>query len=92
MMTNEEKDIILLLEEVYDKYVSLKQQHHCDLDEFVNALHILQHLIMIRGVRRDNPEMFPINLKAEVSVDDLGDTKKIEKAISDTLKNALGNE
>lgn len=92
MMTDEEKDIILLLGEVYEKYVSLKQQHYGDLDEFVNALHVLQHLVMIRGVRRDNPEMFPINLKAEVSIDDLSDTKKIEVAISETLRNALGNE
>lgn len=91
-MTNEEKDIILLLGEVYDKYVSLKPQHYSDLDEFVNALHVLQHLVMIRGVRRENPEMFPINLKAEVSIDDLSDTKKIENAISETLKNAFGNE
>ena len=88
-MTNEEKEIVLLLNDVYEKYSSLKQQHHSDMDEFVNALHILQHLI--RGVRRKYPDMFPMNLQANVTIDNINDMSPIEEAISKTIGNALNN-
>lgn len=90
-MTNEEKEIVLLLNDVYEKYSSLQQQHHSDMDEFVNALHILQHLVMIRGIRRRYPDMFPMNLQANVAIDNINDMSPIEEAISKTIGNALNN-
>ena len=91
MMTNEEKEIVLLLNDVYEKYSSLPKQHHSDMDEFVNALHILQHLVMIRGIRRRYPDMFPMNLQANVTIDSINDMSPIEEAISKTIGNALNN-
>ena len=90
-MTDEEKEIVLLLNDVYEKYSSLQQQHHSDMDEFVNALHILQHLVMIRGIRRRYPDMFPMNLQANATIDNINDMSPIEEAISKTIGNALNN-
>ena len=90
-MTTDEKEIVLLLNDVYEKDSSLQQQHHSDMDEFVNALHILQHLVMIRGVRRKYPDMFPMNLQTNVTIDNINDMSPIEEAISKTIGNALNN-
>ena len=89
-MNDEEKELVLLLNDVYDKYMSLPEQHYQDRNEFVNALHVLQHLIMIRSVRRMNPDMFPLNLKVDAKLESLDDMSPIEKAIQETLDNALG--
>lgn len=72
-----------MLNDVYDKYSALSVQHHADMDEFVNALHVIQHLVMIRSVRRKYPDIFPLNLKIDVNVKD---------AIEETLMNAFKNE
>ena len=85
-MTEEEKEILMMLNDVYDKYNALSVQHHADMDEFVNALHVIQHLVMIRSVRRKYPDIFPLNLKA--TVNDLN----INSAIEETLMNAFKNE
>ena len=89
-MNEDEKELVLLLNDVYDKYMSLPEQHYQDRSEFVNALHVLQHLIMIRSVRRMNPDMFPLNLQADAKLESLDDMSPIEKAIQETLDNALG--
>lgn len=88
-MNDAEKDIVLLLNDVYERYSGLPVQHKDDMPEFVNALHVLQHLVMIRGVRREDSEMFPLNLKAEAKMESLDDAGAIERAISETLNNAL---
>lgn len=89
-MTEEEKEILYLLNDVYYKYDSLPEQHHSDKGEFVNALHTLQHLVMIRSVRRRNPDMFPLCLKAEVELKDLDDMTPLKDAVEKTLKKAFG--
>ena len=91
-MNEDEKEIVFLLNEVYAKYSALQVQHHSDMDEFVNALHILQHLVMIRGVRRSYPDIFPLNLKVEAEMKSLGDTESIRRAIQETLDNALNGK
>ena len=88
-MTEDEKELIMMLNDVYEKYVGLPVQHHDDMPEFVNALHILQHLVMIRDVRRMNPDMFPLNLQADATLDSLDDMTPIQKAISETIGNAF---
>ena len=88
-MTEDEKELVMMLNDVYEKYAGLEAQHKDDMDEFVNALHVLQHLVMIRSVRRKYPEMFPLHLKANAEISDLNDMSPIEKAISATLNNAL---
>lgn len=78
-MTEKEKKIIHLLEEIYEEYIDLDFQHKDDLKEFVNALHIIQHLVMIRSVRREYSDLFPIDKKttAVINDDSLKDLFKI---------------
>lgn len=59
-MNQQEIDIIMLLENIYQKFSALEEQHYKDKEEFIQALHVLQHLIMIRGVRREYPDLFPL--------------------------------
>ena len=87
-MTDEEKELILMLNDVYERFASLPVQHHSDMDEFVQALHILQHLVMIRCVRRGNPEMFPLQLTASPD----GGMDTIKDAIMSTIGTALDKE
>ncbi len=91
-MTDDEKEIVLMLNDLYERYIALPEQHSKDKEEFVNALHVIQHLVMVRSVRRRYPEMFPINLKVDAKIDDINDMSPIERAISETLSNALKNE
>lgn len=91
-MTEDEKELILMLNDVYEKYISMPEQHCDDKAEFVRALHVLQHLVMIRSVRRGNPEMFPLHLSTTAHIDSLDDMKPIENAIMETLNNALNNK
>ena len=91
-MTDEEKELVLMLNDVYERFMELPEQHHSDKDEFVNALHVLQHLVMIRSVRRRHPDLFPLNLSAEAELRSLDDAESIGKSIEDALKKALGEK
>ena len=89
-MTDGEKEILFLLNDVYDRFSELPEQHSADMGEFVNALHILQHLVMIRSVRRKYPDIFPVKLKVDVSVDGDGDIDKaIGMAVSQKLDGVM---
>ena len=73
-MTEKEINILYLLEKLYEEYIELEQQHPDDKKEFINALHVLQHLIMIRSVRRKYKDLFPVNnndIAIEQSLSDL---------------------
>ena len=59
MLNDGEIKVIELLSEAWNNFLKLEHQHPCDKEQFCNALHICQHLIMIRDVRRQNPEIFP---------------------------------
>jgi hypothetical protein len=79
-MTEKEQKIIHMLESLYEEYSSLDTQHKDDMKEFINALHILQHLVMIRSVRRKYSDLFPID-KSNVKIineDALGDLLSVE--------------
>lgn len=79
-MTEKEQKIIHMLESLYEEYSSLDTQHKDDMKEFINALHILQHLVMIRSVRRKYSDLFPID-KSNVKIineDVLGDLLSVE--------------
>lgn len=79
-MTEKEQKLIHILELLYEEYSSLDMQHKDDMKEFINALHILQHLIMIRSVRRKHSDLFPIdknNVKI-INQDVLGDLLSVE--------------
>ena len=60
MITPAEKEIIDLLVLAWNKFIRLDEQHPCDKNEFMQGIHQAQQIIMIRDVRRNNPEIFPI--------------------------------
>ena len=60
VLTNEELNVIELSTKFWNAYNKLEEQHPCDKEEFCHALHICQHLVMIRGIRRLDSENFPI--------------------------------
>lgn len=85
-MTNKEVNIINLLQTIYEEYSSLDEQHDSDTPEFIEALHRLQHLIMIRSVRRKYPDLFPIK-------DNKLNINELEKIISQEInKKLIGEE
>ena len=67
MLTDDEIDLVMQMNDLYSQYLALPVQHKDDKAEFVEALHRLQHLVMVRSVRRDHPDLFPKNISAEVS-------------------------
>lgn len=44
--------------EAHNLYICLNKQHNSDIDEWVNAMHDLQKLMMIRKTRRDYPDRY----------------------------------
>lgn len=80
MLNKQEMEVIHLLADAWNKYIKLQHQHPCDKDEFCHALHICQHLVMIRDIRRQDADNFPIydekgeeikNIKVTVSEEEL---------------------
>lgn len=66
MLTDDEIDLLMQMNDLYSQYLVLPVQHKDDKAEFVEALHRLQHLVMVRSVRRDHPDLFPKNISTEV--------------------------
>jgi len=66
MLTDAELDLVMQMNDLYLQYLELPVQHKDDKDEFVEALHRLQHLVMVRSARRDHPDLFPISISAKV--------------------------
>jgi hypothetical protein len=88
-MTEKEKNIIYMLQSLYEEFSSLEEQHESDLKEFVESLHRLQHLVMIRCVRRNNQDLFPI-LSSKINIDNV---EAINKVIAQEINKAfLGEE
>lgn len=75
-MTNKEQNIIDLLQQIYEEFSSLDTQHDSDLKEFIEALHRLQHLVMIRSVRRKYPELFPMK-KKKINLNNINELEQI---------------
>lgn len=85
-MTNKEQNIIDLLQQIYEEFSSLENQHDSDLKEFVEALHRLQHLVMIRSVRRKYPDFFPIK-KKKINLNNINELEQIvEQELNKQLK------
>ena len=85
-MTNKEQNIINLLQQIYEEFSSLEIQHDSDLKEFIEALHRLQHLVMIRSVRRKYPELFPMK-KKKINLNNINELEQIvEQELNKQLK------
>lgn len=87
-MTDKEIELIEMLNTFWNEYVKLPQQHPCDQQEMCQAIHVAQHLLMIREMRRNHSDMFPIYTEVNVAVDSL-DT--MEQQISDAVNSEINN-
>lgn len=87
-MTKKEIELIEMLKTFWDEYEKLPQQHPCDQQEMCNAIHIAQHLIMIRETRRKHPNIFPIYTDIDVEVSSL---ENMEKEVSDAVNKTINN-
>lgn len=58
-MTPEEKEILDLLGEAWNKYVKLKPTHPMDKEEFCAGIHMAQKTLSMRILRRDYPDIYP---------------------------------
>jgi hypothetical protein len=68
-MLEKELEIISLLVNVWNKYLELPEQHCCDRQEFCDAIHRLQHLVMIRDARRNHPDIFPNQVETTIEIE-----------------------
>jgi len=84
--TETELEMIELLNDLYSKFCLLPEQHYGDRDMFLNSLRAIQHLVMIRPVRRCNEDLFPISLKMNISQNDIG---RIDEMVSEKIGSSL---
>lgn len=56
--SDEEKEIMDLLIEAHRKYCQLKPLHPSDITDWVNGLHKLQDILIVRTVFRKYPKYF----------------------------------
>ena len=57
-MEEEERLLLLLLGECYNRYISLPVYHPMDQGEFCNKIHDLQRHVMSRESMRKNPSVY----------------------------------
>lgn len=88
-MSEEEINIINIMEDLYEAYKSLESQHLKDKEEFVYHLHCLQHLVMIRSVRRAHPDMFPIVVNKDISLNDLANVENLNQILSEEINKKI---
>ncbi len=55
-----EEKIMDKIVNAHNLYMSLEKQHPTDITEWINAIHILQHLLGMRILNREHPDIFPI--------------------------------
>jgi hypothetical protein len=59
-LTQQEGKVMDALVEAWNEYIKLEKQHPSDIDEFKNGIHKCQHALIIRVLRREFPEGYPI--------------------------------
>jgi hypothetical protein len=59
-LTEQEGKVMDALVEAWNQYVKLEKQHPMDKEEFCDGIHKCQHALIIRVLRRDYPEGYPI--------------------------------
>jgi hypothetical protein len=88
-MSDKEINIIYMMQDLYDEYESLESQHPKDKEEFIYHLHCLQYLIMIRSVRREHPDIFPIHINKDITLDDLANVENLNQMLSDEINKKI---
>jgi len=58
-LTTDEQNVMNSIVDAWHGYIRLESQHPDDIHEFRHAIHRLQHLLMIRHIRREFPDTYP---------------------------------
>lgn len=61
ILTEEEREIMVLLVQSHIKFARLKSTHSNEMQEWVSGIHYLQSLLGMRILRREYPELFANN-------------------------------
>lgn len=92
-MTDKEIELIEMLADFWNEYVKLPQQHPCDQQEMCQAIHIAQHLLMIRETRRKHSDLFPIYTNVDVEVSSLENMEReVSNAVSKGVNEVLSEK
>lgn len=59
-MTIEEKEVITQLEEVWNKFINLKELNPYDQLAFERSIHELQNIVMSRSAYREEPGLLRV--------------------------------
>lgn len=59
-LTEEEKQVLALLAEAWNKFNSLDKKHPSDNPEFLDSIHRAQQIVSLRVARRVNPEVWNV--------------------------------
>lgn len=57
-LTKEEKEILMLTEEIWNRFLALPINHHMERDEMAIKIHDIQRMIISRPGFRMNKEIF----------------------------------
>ena len=90
MLHDDEKKVLDLTTDLWNTYIKLSVQHPEDQDEFRHALHVLQHLVMIREPRRNHPDLFYIqeeNSVKKIVVDAILSNEQFKEIVENEGKN-----
>ena len=69
-LNEQEGKVMDALIKAWNEYIKLEKQHSSDINEFCNGIHICQHALTIRILRRDYPEGYPIkNRKEDIKIE-----------------------
>ncbi len=60
MLTDQEKQLISMTAEIWNKFCELPVIHPNDAAEMGRDLHDIQHRIMARAAARLHPDLFPV--------------------------------
>lgn len=86
MLNEHEIKLIELSAALWNGYCSLPLQHDNDKREFLDAMHRIQHLIMIRSIRREMPELFPKFVSVDVEIENIENpSEELNKSIKAAL-------
>jgi len=58
-LSSAEKEILDLIEVLYDQFCALPEAHHSDRDEVARHLHAIQKIVGARIAYRTDPDRFP---------------------------------
>ena len=59
-MEPDEEVIMGIIVNAHNSFIELEQTHPSDIQDWTNAIHTLQRIMMARVTRRDYPEQFTI--------------------------------